>query len=238
MALSNLRRGARDHGVTLDDTQAAQFERYAVLLRAWSDRAGLVADASAAVVERRHFLESLAFGAALREREVLRPDSALIDIGSGAGLPGAVLKIAWPTLRLTLLEATAKKTAFLAALVEDLRLDGVRVLTGRAEELARDEALRGAFDLVVARAVAPLPVLLELALPFARVGGRLATVKGSRTQAELAAARHALDVLGARCVTFPLDVPGPRQQVVVAVKLRETPDAYPRRAGVPNKRPL
>ena len=238
MTLSNLRRGARAHGVTLDDAQAALFDRYAALLRAWSDRANLVADATAAVVERRHFLESLAFGAALREREILRPDSALLDIGSGAGLPGVVLKIAWPALRLTLLEATAKKTAFLAALVEDLGLDGVRVLTGRAEELAHDATLRGAFDLVVARAVAPLPVLLELALPFARVGGRLATVKGSRTQDEVAASRRALEVLGGRCVTFPLDVPGPRQQVVVTVKLRETPDTYPRRAGVPSKHPL
>ncbi|MHB8375578.1 MAG: 16S rRNA (guanine(527)-N(7))-methyltransferase RsmG [Dehalococcoidia bacterium] len=238
MALSNLRHDAEAHGVTLDAAEAALFERYAALLSAWSGRANLVADARGDVVARRHFLESLAFGAALRQREILRPDSTLLDIGSGAGFPGVALKIAWPQVRLTLLEATAKKTAFLAALIADLPLSGVRVLTGRAEELARDVSLRGAFDLVVARAVAPLPVLLELGLPFARIGGRLATVKGSRVADEVAASSRALDVLGARTVTFPLQVAGPPQQIVVAVKLRETPDVYPRRAGVPKKHPL
>ena len=240
MALSNLRGDARAHGITLSDAQVNQFERYAKLLAEWSARMNLVGDATASVVERRHFLESLAFGAALRERELIRPDSRVLDVGSGAGFPGVVWKIAWPELRLTLLEATGKKTEFLAALVDALGLRDVRILTGRAEDLAHDPGLRASFDLVVARAVAPLPALLELGLPFARVGGRLATVKGSRAAGELAAARRALEVLGARTAMFGLGlrVPGPPQQVIVAVKLRQTPEAYPRRAGVPSKTPL
>jgi 16S rRNA (guanine527-N7)-methyltransferase len=240
MALSNLRGDARAHGVALDRQQIEAFERYAALLAEWSTRTNLVADATPSVVERRHFLESLAFGAALRERELLRPESSVLDLGAGAGFPGVPMKLAWPGLRLALLEATGKKAEFLAALVEALALEGVRVLTGRAEDLAHDAGLRASFDLVTARAVAPLPALLELAIPFARVGGRLATVKGSRAAGELATSRHALQVLGARTAMFSLGlrVPGPAQHIIVAVKLRETPAEYPRRAGMPAKSPL
>jgi 16S rRNA (guanine527-N7)-methyltransferase len=238
MVLSRLAAEATAHGVTLGDAQMQQFERYAALLAAWAERANLVADASTGVVERRHFVESLAFGAALRERELLRPDARALDIGAGAGFPGVPIKIAWPGIRLTLLEATAKKTAFLTALVSELALEGVDVITGRAEELAHDPALRATFDLVVARAVAPLPLLLELGLPFARLGGRLATPKGSRAEAELAAAKRALTVLGARAVSFPMAVSGPPQRIIVAFKQGPTPDAYPRRSGRPRKQPL
>jgi 16S rRNA (guanine527-N7)-methyltransferase len=239
MADSNLRDMAAGHGVTLSGAQLAQLDTYARMLEEWSQRVNLVADASREVVERRHFAESIAFGAALRERELLRPDSSILDVGAGAGFPGLVLKICWPGIALTLLEATAKKTAFLAAAVEALGFGATtRVLTGRAEDLGHDEALRARFDLVVARAVAPLPVLLELTLPFARVGGRLAAVKGSRGGEELQASRRALEVLGARAIAMPLPVPGPKQQIIVAAKQRETPAAYPRRAGMPAKQPL
>jgi len=238
MGDSNLRERAEEHGVRLTDEQIAQLDLYARMLEEWSLRANLVGDASREVLERRHFLESIAFGAALRERELLRPDSTVLDVGAGAGFPGIVLKIAWPGIVLTLLEATSKKTAFLSAAVEALDLPDVSVLTGRAEELGHDAALRGRFDLVVARAVAPLPVLLELALPFARVGGRLAAVKGSRAAEELAGSRRALQVLRARAMSMPLHVPGPAQQIIVAAKLGETPDEYPRRPGVPAKQPL
>ena len=203
----------------------------------------LVADATPAVVERRHILEAIALGAALREREVLRPDSTVLDVGAGAGFPGAVWKVVWPGIRLTLLEATAKKADFLRALVEALAFDdadsrSAEVLCGRAETLGHDPTLRGRFDLVVARAVAPLPVLLELTLPFARIGGRVVTPKGSRAEAEIAAATHALSVLGGKLFTAPLAIPGPPQTLVAVVKQRETPAEYPRRPGVPAKSPL
>ena len=233
-----LGRDASVYGIALSDDQLRSFEQYASLLADWSQRMNLVSDASPDVVRRRHFLESIAFGAALREREVLRPGSKVLDVGAGAGFPGAVLKIVWPEIELTLLEATAKKTAFLAALVDALVLADTRVVTGRAETLGHDPALRGSFDLVVARAVAPLPVLLELALPFARIGGRVATPKGSRAADEAEAAREALSTLGARLFTIPLRIPGPPQTLMVAVKGRETPSEYPRRPGVPARAPL
>ena len=236
--LGLLNAGVQKYGVKLQDDQILQFERYLGMLVDWSERANLVGDVNAEVVQRRHFLESIALGAALREREILRPGATVVDVGAGAGFPGVALKIVWPSIQLTLIEATKKKTAFLAALVEALGFDATPVLTGRAESLAHDVALRERFDLVVARAVAPLPVLLELTLPFARVGGRVVTPKGSRVAEEVAASANALRVLGARVVVVPFDVPGPAQQLVAAIKERATPAAYPRRDGLPAKSPL
>jgi len=226
------------YGIRLSDAQVAQFETYLALLTEWSARVNLVGDVNPAIVQRRHFAESLALGAALREREILRPDSAVLDVGAGAGFPGLALKIGWPGIRLTLIEATAKKTAFLSAVVDALRLDATTVLTGRAETLGHDPALRAAFDLVLARAVAPLPVLLELTLPFARVGGRVVTPKGSHAAEEVAAAARSLHVLGGKAFVAPLNVAGPPQSIVAVVKQRATPAAYPRRDGIPAKSPL
>ena len=236
--LAALSRDSEAHGVRLTPAQLEQFETYLRLLMEWSGRVNLVGDTAPDVVRQRHFVESLALGAALREREILRPDSRVLDLGAGAGFPGVVLKIAWPGIRLTLLEATAKKAAFLSALVEALGFKETPVLPGRAETLGHDPTLRGEFDLVVARAVAPLPVLLELALPFARVGGRLVTPKGSRAGDEIAAAAHALAELGGKVYTTPLLVAGPAQTLVAVVKERETPAEYPRRPGMPAKAPL
>jgi 16S rRNA (guanine527-N7)-methyltransferase len=229
---------AAARGVNLNEGQIERFERYLALLQDWSERANLVGDASANVVQRRHFAESVALGAVLRERQLLRGHEDILDIGAGAGFPGVAMKIAWPGLRLTLLEATAKKTAFLSELVENLGLDETAVLTGRAEALGHDPALRERFDLVLARAVAPLPALLELTLPFARVGGRVATPKGSRASAEIKASDRALQLLGGEAHTLPLDVPGPPQTLVIVAKRRPTPPEYPRRAGVPARSPL
>lgn len=234
-----LQSAAAAYGVRLTPGQLASFARYQSLLEAWSQHTNLVSNADAALVEQRHFLESIALGAALRERQMLRAGMRVADIGAGAGFPGAVWKIVWPALDVTLIEATAKKTAFLAALVDAPEFaEGTKVITGRAEELGHDPVLRGSFDIVVARAVAPLAVLLELTLPFARVGGRLIAPKGSRAQAEVAAAANALGVLGGRAFVVPLPVPGPPQSIVAVLKERETPPEYPRRPGAPKRSPL
>jgi 16S rRNA (guanine527-N7)-methyltransferase len=236
--LAMLSRESAVYGVRLTPVQLRQFEMYLSLLGEWSQRVNLVGNASAEVVVRRHFLESIALGAALREREIFRPDAFVLDVGAGAGFPGVVLKIVWPAIRLTLLEATAKKAAFLSALVDAIEFDSTPVLAGRAETLAHDPALRGRFDLVLARAVAPLPALVELTLPFARVGGRVVTPKGSRAAEEIAASARALAVLGGMAFNAPLNVPGPAQTLVCVVKQRETPAEYPRRPGIPTKSPL
>ena len=125
-------------------------------------------------------------------------------------------------------------------MASELGLEGVEVVEGRAEEVAHDAAYRGSYDLVVARAVAPLPVLLEYCVPFLRIGGVLAATKGSAAQSELEASAAALEALGAEVTDVaPLEVPGlPAQTVVIVTKRGETPERYPRRTGIPTKRPL
>jgi 16S rRNA (guanine527-N7)-methyltransferase len=236
--INGLIQGARAYGVTLSDTNVSQFERYLALLSEHAAHVNLVGSTEPELIVRRHFLESMALGAALRERGIMLDGAKVLDLGAGAGFPGVVLKVVWPPLRLTLLDATAKKTAFLETLVDGLGLEDVEVATGRAEALAHDARWRGRFDVVVARAVAPLPVLVELGLPFARVGGYLVSPKGSRAAAELAGARRALEVVGGEAESWPFEVPGPKQTLVAVRKLRETPASYPRREGVPAKSPL
>ena len=162
----------------------------------------------------------------------------VVDVGSGGGLPGLPLKIARPDLNLTLVEADQAKAAFIVRTCAALGLHGVEVLARRAEAVGRDPLYRGTFDLVVARALAPMPVLAELCLPLVRVGGRLLAQK---TESEdLAIAAHAIEILGGalrRVVAAPSAV-RTAGTVVIIDKVRSTPSAYPRRPGVPARKAL
>jgi len=162
----------------------------------------------------------------------------VVDVGSGGGLPGLPLKIVRPDLEMVLVEADGDKAAFLVQACAELGLHGVEVVNRRAEEAARDPRLREAFDLAVARALAPMPVLAELCLPFVRVGGRLLAQK-TETE-DVGAAGRAIELMGggpARVVAAPSSA---RRSgtVVVVEKIGPTPDAYPRRAGLPARKPL
>src|SRR2546430_4703229 len=164
--------------------------------------------------------------------------TTLVDVGSGGGLPGLPLKITVPRLEVTLVEADGRKSAFLTQACARLGLAGVRVVDRRAEDAAHDDGLREAFDVAVARALAPMPVLAELCLPFVRVGGRLLAQK--TTDEDLSAAARAIELLGGG----PLRIePAPSKArsagtAVVVAKVGPSPDAYPRGAGGPGRRPL
>lgn len=163
----------------------------------------------------------------------------LIDVGSGGGLPGLPLKIARPDLEVTLLEANHRKAAFLVQAAAQLRLEGVQVLNERAEVAGHDARHRERYDVAAARALAPLNVLAELCLPFVRIGGRLLAMKAS-LDAELDAARPAIGLLGGgrpELVQAP-SAARTHGKVVVVEKLAPTPARYPRRPGVPVRRPL
>lgn len=240
---SAMQRHARTLGLDLSTEQLGLFERYYALLVEASQRADLTSVLDYEGVQRRHFLESLALLVALYRSGVLRPGQGAraLDLGTGAGFPGLPMKVAHPELDLAVLEANRKKTAFLQRLVAELGLRGVTVITGRAEDVAHEPAHREAYNLVVARAVAPLPVLVELAMPFLRLGGFLATPKGSRATQEMTDSLRALRLCGGQIATaVPLEVPGSphKQSLVLLKKVARTAAIYPRRAGIPKKRPL
>jgi len=163
----------------------------------------------------------------------------VIDVGSGGGLPGIPLKIARPELRLTLLEANRRKAAFLVQAVARLGLQEVEIVARRAEEAGRDPRHREAYDFALARALAPMPVLAELCLPFVAVGGRLLAMKADSV-AEAEAARSVIKRLGGELIAVSAAASAARTlgQVVVVEKVRPTPAEYPRRPGVPGRRPL
>ena len=234
---ARLRAGAHELGVELSAEALAGFDRYAALLRSWNERMNLVSKASLAKIETRHILDSLTAALALGGAPVGR----VIDVGSGAGFPGLPLKIVYPAIDLTLVESTQKKARFLEEAVEALGLDGAAVVAERSERLGQDPAYREGFDVVLARALAPLPVLAELALPFCRRGGLVVAYKSPGVEGEVAEARQAVKLLGgaaARIVEVPPSVSGDPRVLVTVEKRGPTPRKYPRRPGTPAKQPL
>jgi 16S rRNA (guanine527-N7)-methyltransferase len=232
---------AKRLGLPLSAQQLQQFEEYYHQLIAANRHVSLTSITDYQEVQRRHFGESLAVAAALYRAGVLKPDEGarVLDLGAGAGFPGLPMRIVHPALQLTILEATRKKTAFLERLLARLSLEDVTVIAGRAEAVAHEPVHREGYDLVLARAVAPLAVLVELALPFLRVSGSLAAPKGSRAPQEMAEAGRALALCGGRIVSAePLPSPALPLTLVLVEKLAPTPAAYPRRPGIPTKRPL
>jgi 16S rRNA (guanine527-N7)-methyltransferase len=228
-------------GVPLTDEQRGQFARYLAMLLEWNERAGLTSLTDPLEVARRHLAESIAFGIALHEVGLLVEGESVLDLGSGGGFPGLPMQIAWPGLHVTLLESSARRCQFLETVVQALALPDTRVVRGRAEEVGRAPEHREAYGLAVARAVAPLAVLVEYALPLVRRGGVLAALKGSRAGEEIEEARGAIDALGG-VVRGLLAVPMPpgstEQQIVLVTRERVLDARYPRRPGVPGKRPL
>ncbi len=246
--LATLEAEATRLGVTLDAEALQRFARYLALIIAWSRRAGLTSVSDPDEIQRRHLAESLALLVLLRDAGAIRAGAAaddrgtkLVDIGAGAGFPGLPMLIADPSLQLTLVESNGRRCDFLREVVRDLALDGVDVVNARAEDAGRDPVLREQVDLVVARAVAPMPVLVEYALPLLRKGGLLATPKGSRAIDDLAQAEAAIAALGGVAEpSLPLSLPEgvPPQTVLLVRRTGKLKERYPRRAGTPAKSPI
>lgn len=239
--LAPLLEGAAALGLPLDAAQRAQFVRLRDLLLDWNTRVNLTAITDPDEVVIRHFLDALTCALALPAERRARP-LRLLDVGSGAGFPGLPLAIVFPRWRVTLLEATGKKTRFQEAAIAALGLTNVRPLHARAEELAQTPAHRGRYDVVTARAVAALPTLLEYCAPFAKVGGLVIAPKKGDLAEEIAAGRQAATLLGARllapiAITLPALAEDGRA-LLVARQQRPCPALYPRPGGAPQKRPL
>ncbi|MEZ4836341.1 MAG: 16S rRNA (guanine(527)-N(7))-methyltransferase RsmG [Caldilineaceae bacterium] len=237
--------GAAQLGFPLSAQQSAQFQTYFELLVDWNQKMNLTAIEDLEGVQTKHFLDSLVglpliageLGASIPPQNALRA----IDVGSGAGFPGIPLKIAWPSLQLTLLDGTGKKITFLQEVVKALKLTDVDVVQGRAEELGQQDTYREQFDLVMARAVARLNTLVEYLLPFARRGGYVMAYKGPSAAEEFMEAQKAIAKLGGETVRFaPVSVPflPEERRVLLIKKVNRTPQAYPRQRGLPRKNPL
>ncbi|MDY7040993.1 MAG: 16S rRNA (guanine(527)-N(7))-methyltransferase RsmG [Chloroflexota bacterium] len=248
-----LLQGARQLGVALTKEHIQACKVYYEELVTWNARFNLTAITEYDQVQVRHFLDSLScvlalvgtdyLSSAIPGRTGLRLARSVtcIDVGSGAGFPGLPLKIVFPRLRLTLLEATGKKVTFLEHIVERLALEEVRVIKGRAEELGQTGGHRECYDLVLARAVAELPALAEYLLPLCRMGGLCVAQKGAEAQIEASSAQVALGILGGglrRIVPVELSGLAETRHLVVLEKVARTPEKYPRRPGIPTKRPL
>jgi 16S rRNA (guanine527-N7)-methyltransferase len=240
--MQRLIEGTRALGLRLTDRQLAAFQLYYEELVAWNQRFNLTAITDYEPVQIRHFLDSLSCLLAEEVRQVLsRPDARLIDVGAGAGFPGIPLKLVCPAVRLTLLEATGKKVTFLEHMIARLGLPHTTAIHARAEELAHDPAHREGYDLALARAVAELPVVVEYTLPFCKVGGWVVAQKGESGPAEAWTAERAIQLLGGELHrVLSVELPGlpEDRSLVVVEKVSPTPAHYPRRPGVPTKRPL
>lgn len=227
-------------GFDLDSNAIDRLALYRDRIAATAKEVNITAVREPAAIEARHLIESLALLRAIEGDGFLPTGAAVIDIGSGAGLPGLPIKIARPDIDLTLLEVVGKKCAFLRETVAALALENVTVVEGRAEEAGRHPSQRARYDVALARAVAPLPVLLEYAMPFLKVEGRLIATKGSAATRELDESQPALEMLGGSLEGVSAFEPPdlPRQTLIVVRKAAPTPDRYPRRTGIPSKRPL
>jgi len=235
--MQTLARTAAQMDLDLIPEHLSAFEIYYQELVEWNQRVNLTSITDREEVQIKHFLDSLTCLLVMAGH----PSRRVLDVGTGPGFPGVPLKIVRPEMQLTLLESVRKKTQFLIHLVRQLDLEHVEVVWGRAENIGHQAAHRECYDVVVARAVADLPVLVEYALPFCRLGGIFVAQKGVKASQEAARAQAALDILGGRLREIKaLHLEGmddPRHLLVIE-KVDTTSDRYPRRPGIPDKRPL
>ncbi len=232
--------GSQDLHITLTDHHLAAFNICYRELVDWNQRFNLTAITDREGVLVRHFLDSLSCLKVL-PRDELTGGARVIDVGTGAGFPGLPLKLVCPEMRLTMLEATGKKATYLRHVVHTLGLHRVQVINGRAEDLGHDPAHRERYDWALARAVAEMSTLVEYLLPLVRVGGAMLAQKGEGAAAEVHGAEAAITTLGGRVRQLvPVELRGlaETRYLVVVDKVAATPENYPRRPGVPKKRPL
>lgn len=224
-------------GFQLTDKQKKQFKRYLDLLVEWNEKINLTAITEEDEVYLKHFYDSLG---PILQGYLKNESISILDIGAGAGFPSLPMKILFPKLEVTIIDSLNKRIHFLNLLAQELDLEGVHFYHGRAEDFAQDKKFRAQFDVVTARAVARMQILAELTIPYLKINGKLMALKASNAEDELTQAKNALNLLFAKVienVDYQLPNGDPRTLTLVKKK-KETPNKYPRRAGMPNKKPL
>lgn len=226
-----------DHGIELSDHQLAQFKQYYELLVEWNQKMNLTAITDLEEVYLKHFFDSLSAAFYYDFSQPLN----ICDVGAGAGFPSIPLKIVYPHLQVTIVDALKKRITFLNHLAEELQLTEVAFVHDRAENFGKNKKHRETYDLVLARAVARSSVLSELCLPLVKVGGDLLMMKGANFLEEKENSETAVKLLGGEWADlhkFQLPFENSERNIAIIRKKRKTPGKYPRKAGMPNKEPI
>ena len=235
--LDNLKKGLLDLGISLSEEQLTQFIKYYELLIEKNRVMNLTAITDFDEVVQKHFLDSLSLVKVLEGK----PSGKILDMGTGAGFPGIPIKIAFPDCSMTLVDSVNKKIGFIQEAVQEIGLHNVEAIHGRVEDLGHDVSHREQYDLVVSRAVAALPALVEYCLPFVKIGGAFLSYKSVKVDEELSAGKKAIQVLGGRLkkdVRFQLPGTEIERAFLFIEKEKPCPKKYPRKAGTPTKTPI
>lgn len=221
--------------INIDDEKINKFQKYYELLLEWNKKINLTRIVEGKDVCIKHFCDSLALS------KVIEPKGKLIDVGTGGGFPGIPLKIMYPNLKITLLDSLDKRIKFLKTVCDELELENVECIHGRAEDFGKDENYREQYDMCVSRAVANLSVLSEYCMPFVSVGSIFVSYKSEDSEEEISKAQDAIDLLGGflkENVVLELPDNKTKRRIVIIEKKNNTPIKYPRKAGKPEKKPL
>ncbi|WP_026691788.1 16S rRNA (guanine(527)-N(7))-methyltransferase RsmG [Alteribacter aurantiacus] len=237
MKVDEFQQELEKRGITLDDTQRSQFERYFETLVDWNERMNLTAITEKEDVYLKHFFDSIS---AAFYHDFTKVET-VVDIGAGAGFPSLPLKICYPHLDVTIVDSLNKRITFLHALAEELDLTSVSFYHDRAELFGKKKEHRGRYDVAMARAVARLPVLSELCLPLVKQGGTFLAMKGAGAKDELGESKKAFQLLGGELEdanAFTLPKEESERSIIKVKKVKQTPGKYPRKPGTPNKQPI
>lgn len=221
--------------ITIDDSQILQLYNYMELLIEWNKKMNLTAIDKPNEIILKHFIDSITINKFIKE------NGNIIDVGTGAGFPGIPIKIIRKDVSITLLDSLNKRILFLNEVINNLKLENILAIHSRAEDLGIDKKYREKFDYATSRAVAPLNYLLEYMMPFIKVGGRCICMKGTNIQEELNEAEKAIIKLGGKIEKIE-DIKLPETDIdrnlIIIKKIKETPNQYPRKAGIPKKQPI
>lgn len=227
----------KNMGISLSEQQQEQFQKYYEILIEWNSFMNLTGITEFDEVMKKHFEDSLELVRVLSIKDI----HTLLDVGTGAGFPGIPLKIAFPHLRVVLLDSLGKRVKFLNHVIEQLGLQDIKAIHGRAEDFARDSMYREQFDVTVSRAVANLSSLSEYCIPYTKINGFFISYKSGKIEEELEQAEKAVYVLGGKVQNvdkFVLSDTDMERSLVVIRKVKETPKKYPRKAGLPSREPI